>query len=205
MQKWQATVQGVARIGQDLATKERENTKFTVSYPKPALPSHLHPSQQHKPEPQPSLTPPSPLHSVSIPGTKWRPRKQTRKININQNRAKMWKRKIRTTVSYCGQEEKNELRWLERHRKKPEHSFKGQKNGTVRNCKKRKESEVAVSDSATPWTLARRSPLSAEFFRQAYWSGLPFDPKGLDSYLAPLLSNNMALGPCCASVPPSAK
>ena len=46
----------------------------------------------------------------------------------------MWKQKIRTTVPCCGQEGKNELRWLERHRRKPKHSLKGQKNGTVRNC-----------------------------------------------------------------------
>ena len=35
---WQATVHGVSRVGRDLATKERENTKFSLSYPKPALP-----------------------------------------------------------------------------------------------------------------------------------------------------------------------
>ena len=27
---------------------------------------------------------------------------------------------------------------------------------------------------ATPWTLAHQDPLSMEFFRQEYWSGLPF-------------------------------
>ena len=27
---------------------------------------------------------------------------------------------------------------------------------------------------ATPWTVACRAPLSVEFFRQEYWSGLPF-------------------------------
>ena len=26
----------------------------------------------------------------------------------------------------------------------------------------------------TPWTVARQSPLSTEFSRQEYWSGLPF-------------------------------
>ena len=26
----------------------------------------------------------------------------------------------------------------------------------------------------TPWTAARQAPLSVEFFRQEYWSGLPF-------------------------------
>ena len=31
-----------------------------------------------------------------------------------------------------------------------------------------------VSDSATPWTVACQVPLSMEFSRQEYWSGLPF-------------------------------
>ena len=30
------------------------------------------------------------------------------------------------------------------------------------------------SDSATPWTVACQAPLSMEFSRQEYWSGLPF-------------------------------
>ena len=33
-----------------------------------------------------------------------------------------------------------------------------------------------MSDSATPWTIARQAPLSMEFLRQEYWSGLPFPP-----------------------------
>ena len=35
-----------------------------------------------------------------------------------------------------------------------------------------------VSDSATPWTVARQAPLSMEFSRHEYWSGLPFPPPG---------------------------
>jgi len=31
-----------------------------------------------------------------------------------------------------------------------------------------------VSDSATPWIVACWAPLSMEFSRQEYWSGLPF-------------------------------
>ena len=27
---------------------------------------------------------------------------------------------------------------------------------------------------AIPWTIARQAPLSMEFYRQEYWSGLPF-------------------------------
>ena len=27
---------------------------------------------------------------------------------------------------------------------------------------------------ATPWTVSRQAPLSMEFSRQEYWSGLPF-------------------------------
>ena len=29
---------------------------------------------------------------------------------------------------------------------------------------------------ATPWTIACQAPLSMEFSRQEYWSGLPFPP-----------------------------
>ena len=31
---------------------------------------------------------------------------------------------------------------------------------------------------ATPWTVAYQSPLSMGFFRQEYWSGLPFPSPG---------------------------
>ena len=33
---------------------------------------------------------------------------------------------------------------------------------------------AATSDSATPWTAAHQAPLSMEFSRHEYWSGLPF-------------------------------
>ena len=33
-----------------------------------------------------------------------------------------------------------------------------------------------VQLSATPWTVACQAPLSMEFPRQEYWSGLPFPP-----------------------------
>ena len=33
---------------------------------------------------------------------------------------------------------------------------------------------------ATPWTVAHKAPLSLEFLKQEYWSGLPFpSPKDL--------------------------
>ena len=32
--------------------------------------------------------------------------------------------------------------------------------------------------SATPWTIAYQAPLSMGFFRQEYWSGLPFPSPG---------------------------
>ena len=36
-----------------------------------------------------------------------------------------------------------------------------------------------MSDSfATPWTVAHQTHLSMEFFRQEYWSELPFPPPG---------------------------
>ena len=31
---------------------------------------------------------------------------------------------------------------------------------------------------ATPWTAAHQAPMSTEFFRQEYWSRLPFPPLG---------------------------
>ena len=35
-----------------------------------------------------------------------------------------------------------------------------------------------MSDSATPWGVARQAPLPTEFSRQEYWSGLPFPTPG---------------------------
>ena len=35
-----------------------------------------------------------------------------------------------------------------------------------------------MSDSATPWTVALLAPLSMEFSRQEYWSGVPFPTPG---------------------------
>ena len=40
-------------------------------------------------------------------------------------------------------------------------------------------SHLVVSDSLwPPWTVAHLAPLSMGFFRQEYWSGLPFPPPG---------------------------
>ena len=50
-------------------------------------------------------------------------------------------------------------------------------------------SHSAVSDSATLWTVAHQAPLSIEFFRQEYWSGLPF----------PTLENGIKIGEMKAS------
>ena len=44
--------------------------------------------------------------------------------------------------------------------------------------KKWKGSRSAMSDSATPWTVAYEVPPSMEFSRQEYWSGLPFPSSG---------------------------
>ena len=35
-----------------------------------------------------------------------------------------------------------------------------------------------VSNSATPWTVAHQAPLTMEFSRQEYWSGLPCPSPG---------------------------
>ena len=37
---------------------------------------------------------------------------------------------------------------------------------------------LVVSDSASAWTVACQAPLSMEFSRQQYWSGLPFPSPG---------------------------
>ena len=42
-------------------------------------------------------------------------------------------------------------------------------------------SHSVMSDSATQWTVAHQAPLSMEFSRQEYWSGLPFPPPGESS------------------------
>ena len=41
-------------------------------------------------------------------------------------------------------------------------------------------SHLALSHSfVTPWTVACQAPLSMEFSRQEYWSGLPFPSPGI--------------------------
>ena len=40
------------------------------------------------------------------------------------------------------------------------------------------ESCSVVSDSVTPWTVAPQAPLSMEFSRQEFWSGLSFSSPG---------------------------
>ena len=39
-------------------------------------------------------------------------------------------------------------------------------------------SHSVMSNSVTPWTAALQAPLSMEFSRQEYWSGLPFPTPG---------------------------
>ena len=39
-------------------------------------------------------------------------------------------------------------------------------------------SHLAVSNSVNPWTVAHQAPLSMEFSRQEYQSGLPFPSPG---------------------------
>ena len=55
-------------------------------------------------------------------------------------------------------------------------------------------SHSVMSDSVTPWTVARQAPLSIGFLRQEYWNGLPFpfpgdlpDPQGLNPHFLHLL------------------
>ena len=47
-----------------------------------------------------------------------------------------------------------------------------------------------VRFSVTPWTIGLQAPLSLEFFRQEFWSGLAFPPPGdLSSILLTQVSN----------------
>ena len=39
-------------------------------------------------------------------------------------------------------------------------------------------SHSVMFDSVTPWTVAHQAPLSMDFSRQEYWSGLPCPPPG---------------------------
>ena len=39
-------------------------------------------------------------------------------------------------------------------------------------------SRSVMSDSLTPWTVAHQAPLSMEFSKQEYWSGLPLPSPG---------------------------
>ena len=40
------------------------------------------------------------------------------------------------------------------------------------------DNHLIMSNSATIWTAANQAPLSMEFSRQEYWSGLPFPSPG---------------------------
>ena len=51
-------------------------------------------------------------------------------------------------------------------------------NPNIENLYECKFSASVVSNSAAPWTVARKAPLSMEFSRQEYWSGLPFPSPG---------------------------
>ena len=55
---------------------------------------------------------------------------------------------------------------------------------------------------ATPWTVACQSPLSIEFSRQEYWSGLPFPSPGYLPY--PGIESKSLASPALAgtTVPP---
>ena len=50
---------------------------------------------------------------------------------------------------------------------------------------------------AAPWTIACQAPLSMEFFRQGYWSGLPFSSPG--DLLDPGIKSTSLVSPTLAS------
>ena len=47
-----------------------------------------------------------------------------------------------------------------------------------RVCVESEKSLSHVQLFATPWTIARQAPLSMEFSRREYWSGLPLPSPG---------------------------
>jgi len=53
----------------------------------------------------------------------------------------------------------------------------------------------SLQSCPTLWTVARQAPLSMGFFRQEYWSGLPFPPPGylLDPEIEPMSLMSPAL------------
>ena len=51
-------------------------------------------------------------------------------------------------------------------------------NNWLLNCLLLLFSCQVLSDSVTPWTVARQAPQSMGFSRQEYWSGLPFPSLG---------------------------
>ena len=53
-----------------------------------------------------------------------------------------------------------------------------QKEGFQGNAGGEKKWKGHVRPFATPWTVAHQAPLSMEFSRQEYWSGLPFPSPG---------------------------
>ena len=55
---------------------------------------------------------------------------------------------------------------------------------------RKKESTKWCPTHATPWTVARQAPLSMEFSRQEYWSGLPFPSPGDELNFNNLLNFN---------------
>ena len=68
-------------------------------------------------------------------------------------------------------------------REQPENNFNlgSTKFSSVNNhpkCESESVSHSVKSDFAIPWTVARQAPLSTEFSRTEYWSGLPFASPG---------------------------
>ena len=62
-----------------------------------------------------------------------------------------------------------------------EREYKRDCNSALTGKKKKSESvsHSVMSDSATPWAVAHRAPLSMGFSRQKYWSGLLFPLQGI--------------------------
>ena len=57
--------------------------------------------------------------------------------------------------------------------------FQEHRVGSKENFKFFEKEKAETSNAATPWTVSCQTPLSMEFSRQEYWSGLPCSPPGI--------------------------
>ena len=88
--------------------------------------------------------------------------------------------------------EQNMMEWFHKYSEKKEREVEGVKTEEIKvmdqyqrwweqiqtrmyvKSESESVSHSVMSDSASPWTVAHRAPLSMRFSQQEYWSGWPF-------------------------------